>query len=217
MEKQLLSVLVFQKGVNAPLPETPTMLSDERRELRQRLLQEEVNALASAENMNDVADAIVDCLYILLGTAHEFGIADRLPQLFDEVHRSNMSKFDENGKAIYREDGKVIKPDTYRAPKLDSILAKDFTAFKENAPLLEDVFDKINREEFNAFMDKVNNTIRLHLNTFELFAFDQISEAATILKDVITIDIVSNDMVTGRKAKVSVKDKEFIVEEHNGY
>jgi predicted HAD superfamily Cof-like phosphohydrolase len=217
MEKQLLSVLVFQKGVNAPLPETPTMLSGERKELRQRLLQEEVNELASAENMNDVADAIVDCLYILFGTAHEFGIADRLPQLFDEVHRSNMSKFDENGKAIYREDGKVIKPDTYRAPKFDSILAKDFTAFKENAPLLEDVFDKINRDEFNAFMEKVNNNIREHLDSFELFAFNQIDEAERMLKNIISIDITNNDMVTGRKAKVSIKDKEFIVEEHNGY
>ena len=69
-----------------------------------------------------MADAIVDCMYILLGTAHEFGIADRLVACFNEVHRSNMSKLDVNGKPVYRADGKVIKGEFYSKPDLASII-----------------------------------------------------------------------------------------------
>lgn len=217
MEKQLLSVLAFQKGVDAPLPSVPQMLSDERKKLRQRLLQEEVTELDVADNINDVADAIIDCIYILLGTAHEYGIADRLPQLFDEVHRSNMSKFDENGKAIYREDGKVMKPDTYSKPNFKQILERDFSAFKENSPMLQDFFDEVNREEFKLFMDKINKEIRKRLDPIELFAFDTLNQAEKTLKDILVIDITSNDMVTGRSAKVTLKEETFIVEEHSGY
>jgi predicted HAD superfamily Cof-like phosphohydrolase len=69
-----------------------------------------------------VADAITDCFYILIGTAIEYGIADKLPQLFDEVHKSNMSKLDENGNPIYREDGKVMKSNNYKSPNISDII-----------------------------------------------------------------------------------------------
>ena len=53
-----------------------------------------------------------------------------LDYCFDEVHRSNMSKLDEDGKPIYREDGKVMKGPNYRPPNLydtvyhEEVLAK---------------------------------------------------------------------------------------------
>lgn len=43
---------------------------------------------------------------------------------FTRVHNSNMSKLDENGKPIKREDGKVMKGPNYKAPDLTDLLEK---------------------------------------------------------------------------------------------
>lgn len=38
--------------------------------------------------------------------------------VFNRVHESNMTKVSDGGKIIFREDGKILKPDTYQAPNL---------------------------------------------------------------------------------------------------
>ena len=45
-----------------------------------------------------------------------------LDECFSEVHRSNMSKLGEDGKPIYREDGKVMKGPQYSAPDLEGVI-----------------------------------------------------------------------------------------------
>ena len=40
----------------------------------------------------------------------------------DLVHKSNMSKLDEDGKPIYREDGKVLKGPNYKPPDLSDLV-----------------------------------------------------------------------------------------------
>ena len=42
---------------------------------------------------------------------------DIFVEAFEEVHRSNMSKL-ENGKPIFREDGKILKGKNYFRPNL---------------------------------------------------------------------------------------------------
>lgn len=37
------------------------------------------------------------------------GLGDELIEAFKRVHESNMSKLGEDGRPIYREDGKVLK------------------------------------------------------------------------------------------------------------
>ena len=127
MEKQIKQVMEFYEAFNMPIPETMRFLHKERALLRHKLIQEEVGELLDASmssggTLVDVADAITDCFYILIGTALEYGISDKLPALFDEVHESNMSKLDENGKPIYREDGKVMKGPEYKKPNLKDII-----------------------------------------------------------------------------------------------
>ena len=127
MEKQIKHVEEFYRAYNIPIPEGMRFLHKERALLRHKLIQEEVGELLEASmssqgTLVDVADAITDCFYILIGTALEYGIADKLPALFDEVHLSNMSKLDENGKPIYREDGKVMKGPGYKKPNLKDII-----------------------------------------------------------------------------------------------
>jgi predicted HAD superfamily Cof-like phosphohydrolase len=125
MNKQLKQVEDFQKAFGSFIGEGPSFPPLERCVLRQRLLQEEVLELHEAWSNKDiveVADAITDCLYILFGTAIEFGLQDKLEALFSEVHGSNMSKLDFDGKPIYREDGKVMKGPNYYRPNLKKII-----------------------------------------------------------------------------------------------
>ena len=45
-----------------------------------------------------------------------------LDEALNRVHESNMSKLDEDGKPIYREDGKVLKGPNYKPPDLSDLL-----------------------------------------------------------------------------------------------
>ena len=74
----------------------------------------------SQENLIEIADALTDLLYVVYGAGHAYGID--LDACFDEVQRSNMSKLDENGKAIKREDGKILKGPNYSPPNLRGIV-----------------------------------------------------------------------------------------------
>jgi len=91
--------------------------------LRIELIGEELNEFWDACEQKDivgVADALADILYVTYGAGHAFGID--LDKCFKEVQRSNMSKLGEDGKPIYREDGKVLKGPNYSEPDLKSIL-----------------------------------------------------------------------------------------------
>ena len=91
--------------------------------LRLDLITEEVKELEVAlanENLIDIADALTDILYVVYGAGNAFGID--LDACFEEVHRSNMSKLGQDGKPVYREDGKVLKGPDYFDPDLGAIL-----------------------------------------------------------------------------------------------
>ncbi len=61
-------------------------------------------------------------LYILCGTILEHGLQHKIEEVFDEIQRSNMSKLGQDGKPIYREDGKVMKGPNYFKPNFSAIL-----------------------------------------------------------------------------------------------
>lgn len=104
-----------------------TALSKDEIQLRYKLMREENEEYLEAANNNDIveiADALGDQLYILCGTILKHGLQDKIAEVFEEIQRSNMSKLDENGKAIYREDGKILKSDLYFKPNIKAILEK---------------------------------------------------------------------------------------------
>jgi len=120
-------VLNWHKKFGVDIGEKPTMIQPARFEMRQRILQEEVDELQGAFWMKDkglpeVADALCDILYVVIGTAIEFGLHEKLNLLFSEVHRSNMSKLDEHGNPVRREDGKILKSKLWSPPNLESII-----------------------------------------------------------------------------------------------
>jgi predicted HAD superfamily Cof-like phosphohydrolase len=63
---------------------------------------------------------ICDLQYVLSGLAVELGLD--VEKAFHRVHKSNMSKLDDHGKPVYREDGKVLKSKNYKAPNLEDLI-----------------------------------------------------------------------------------------------
>ena len=95
--------------------------------LRYNLMKEENEEYLEACKKGDlveIADALGDKMYILFGTILKHGLQHKIEEVFDEIHRSNMSKLDENGKPIYREDGKILKSKQYFRPDIKSVLEK---------------------------------------------------------------------------------------------
>ncbi|MBI3511519.1 MAG: nucleoside triphosphate pyrophosphohydrolase family protein [Bacteroidetes bacterium] len=102
-------------------------VSEEEYMLRHNLLKEENEEYLEACKRGDlveIADALGDLLYITFGTILRHGLQYKIEEVFDEIHRSNMSKLDANGKPIFREDGKVMKSEKYFRPDIKRILGE---------------------------------------------------------------------------------------------
>ena len=96
-------------------------------ELRHRLMAEENDEYLDAAregNLSQVADALGDKLYILCGTIIAHGLQHKITEVFEEIHRSNMSKLDSEGRPIYREDGKILKSENYFLPDIEGVLSR---------------------------------------------------------------------------------------------
>lgn len=94
MNKEQFQVYEFMKLFGQPCRIVPEVPPDEEADLRMRLIEEEFNELQKAfinKDLVEIADALADLQYVLLGTAISAGI--NLDPVFQEVHRSNMSKF----------------------------------------------------------------------------------------------------------------------------
>jgi predicted HAD superfamily Cof-like phosphohydrolase len=105
--------------------DTVCLLTEAESKLRFDLMKEENEEYLEACKNNDlveVADALGDQLYILCGTILKHGLQNKIEEVFDEIHLSNMSKLDEDGKPIFREDGKVLKGKGYFRPNIKEIL-----------------------------------------------------------------------------------------------
>ena len=113
----------FMEAFGQEVLTEPTCPEPNLAKLRLELIREEVEELnVGIEGMDivEIADALTDILYVVYGAGHAFGID--LDECYHEVHRSNMSKLGEDGKPIYREDGKVMKGPNYFHPNLKDIL-----------------------------------------------------------------------------------------------
>lgn len=95
--------------------------------LRHRLMQEENEEYLEACKRGDlveIADALGDKMYILFGSILKHGLQHKIEEIFDEIHRSNMSKLDEKGQPIFREDGKIMKSSNYFKPDIKKVLER---------------------------------------------------------------------------------------------
>ncbi len=126
MQEKIKSVAEFHEAFGLNVSHYPTIdLKEEIINLRFKLMAEENEEYLEAAKNGDlieVADALGDMLYILCGTIIEHGLQHKIEAVFNEIHRNNMSKLDENGKPIYREDGKVMKGANYFKPNIEKII-----------------------------------------------------------------------------------------------
>ncbi len=104
-------------------------------------ISEELQELSQAlqdRDLVEIADALGDILYFVFGTAVSLGMD--LEPIFDEIHRSNMQKFEPcfnthseevhctacNDTGLighYRQsDGKLMKPECWTAPDISNVL-----------------------------------------------------------------------------------------------
>lgn len=93
-------------------------------DLYYKLINEEVSELNQAiGDPVEQLDALIDIMVVTVGALHSLGV--NAEAAWKEVMRSNFAKIDPvTGKVRKREDGKVLKPDDWRPPRLESCFRK---------------------------------------------------------------------------------------------
>lgn len=126
MIEKINSVKEFHEVFRIGSRENPQGKIDEAEYLlRHRLMQEENDEYLEACRRGDlveIADALGDKMYILFGSILKHGLQYKIEEIFDEIHRSNMSKLDKKGQPIFREDGKIMKSSNYSKPDIKNVL-----------------------------------------------------------------------------------------------
>lgn len=124
VSRAMQSVAEFHMSFMLPLETRPQRhVQPELAELRVELLREEFEEFRDAVEKNDlvsIADALGDIVYVAYGAALTYGV--NLDAVLAEVHRANMSKLGSDGLPLLRDDGKVLKPETYVAPDVRRVL-----------------------------------------------------------------------------------------------
>ena len=95
MKKQLELVREFHKKFNAPILEKPSLIPTDRSANRYKLMKDEVDEYRKGveeKDLENIAKELADTLYSVYGTILEHGLQDKIEEIFEEVHRSNMSK-----------------------------------------------------------------------------------------------------------------------------
>lgn len=139
MSQWIWDVRQFHRHFGHPIASTPTWLTPEREAFRVMLVDEEcgkeLKEALAARNMNKVADAIADSIYVLIGMALEMGIP--ITAVWNEVQAANMRKAVNSqhhvdcklrlsrqaeperctcGAVLYQENGKTAKPPGWEGP-----------------------------------------------------------------------------------------------------
>ena len=117
--------LAFTQKFHLPTPVAPQLLTDEMASFRARFLEEELAEFEEAmhnDDMAGMADALVDLVYVAIGTAIMMGLPWQ--RLWDEVQRSNMEKVraerpDQSKRGTAFD---VVKPPGWTAPRVKEII-----------------------------------------------------------------------------------------------
>ena len=98
------------------------------RAVQHNIIVEEFKEFLEAEGMlfmhgrnhqTDALKELADLVYVCYQYAEN--MSWNLDEAMNRVHESNMSKLDEDGKPIYRDDGKVLKGPNYKPPDLSDL------------------------------------------------------------------------------------------------
>lgn len=115
--KQIKQVEEFHEKFFIPIADSTDELQDKRFDL----IHAEVMEYGEAASEEEIAKELMDIIYTVLGAVVEHGLQDKFEKLFDEVHKSNMSK--DIG------EYKAIKGASYVKADIKSILKEKFKQF----------------------------------------------------------------------------------------
>ena len=113
----------FLRQVKIKQASSPKLLDNETMVNRYNHMAEELSEFAHSNNMSDLegcVDALVDLVYVALGTASMMGLTeDHWEDCFERVHLANMTK--KHGPIEGHKFG-VVKPDDFEPPNFKGIL-----------------------------------------------------------------------------------------------
>jgi predicted HAD superfamily Cof-like phosphohydrolase len=127
MKQQLKQLIQWHEAFGVPYRGKPDPFDDCDEtmaliRLRARIMKEEVKEWEQSalynEDIDKRAKELADILYTVFGTIITEGLQDDIERVFNEVHKSNMSKLGADGKPVMRADGKVLKGENYKEPDL---------------------------------------------------------------------------------------------------
>ena len=130
----LEQAIKFRKAFGQPINEgfAPNGFINQREfAMQMRLIEEEVKELDEAaidllKKPNDLSlqtaflKEAADSVFVLYQLCASYGLD--LDTAMERLFISNMSKLGDDGVPIYREDGKVLKSDNYKKPRLDDLI-----------------------------------------------------------------------------------------------
>ena len=123
-------VAIFQEAVGQTISTEPafTPQNSEQATLYFNLVREEFRELHRAFEQEDIvgtADGAADLVWVILGLCNTLGI--HFAPVWNEVARSNMSKIPIDGVLTKREDGKILKPNTFSPADIKTALGLSAT------------------------------------------------------------------------------------------
>lgn len=119
MKKEIELVEDFHRKFDALVSNQPSLIPEDRAKNRYDLMASEVQEyMEGTENadIENIAKELADILYAVFGTIVEHGLQEKMQDVFEAVHASNMSK-------DYHEY-KMIKGDSYYEADIGRILSK---------------------------------------------------------------------------------------------
>ena len=125
LDEMLDMVAQFQIATEQTLNLEPTLLSVKESNLRYELMAEENKEYFQAVVQKDkveIADALVDQMYVLLGTINSHGMQSMFLEAFSRVHENNMTKVGPDGKLLRDPSGKILKPSGFKAVDLTDLI-----------------------------------------------------------------------------------------------
>ncbi len=129
-------IRAFHEAFGQDINAEPTV---ELLQLRRTLIEEEVKELfadmdSAIEHLKrgeeipptllvNMLKELADVQVVTSGASVALKPLQRLAEAFERVYKSNMSKLDDQGKPLFREDGKVLKGPNYAPPDLSDLIA----------------------------------------------------------------------------------------------
>lgn len=137
-------VAFHKKFVSDLIPNEPRELDKELSDFRIKFMQEELDEYVKAvkeNNLPEQFDALIDLVYVALGTALIQGFP--FAHGWNEVQAANMSKVlaktADDSKRGYKQD--VVKPEGWVAPNIEQILS-DYSKYLEYVKQYQNVQEK---------------------------------------------------------------------------